>query len=268
MKILWLGSSQSVDGYLPEEQRAPGLVGKRLSELLQTDVEVSVRYIWPNDRLPSLLETWIDEYRPDMVNFGVAAYWCCYESVPLKIQRRFGRVGSPAANAGSKVADTGWLSSNRLYYAAKSLALATIGGETNFEPEEVVDRTKECIKIILDREGTALLLMSMHGLDPHYTLGRRRPWAEARRQFVDRELLAFCSDLPVLYQGLDQEADYYYDASLRLGDRMHLTPAGQVASVRDVVPRLLEAWTQRHPEVEVADTQDASPLAHGAAPLD
>ena len=249
MKLLWLGTSQDVDGYVPEERRAPGLVGKRLGEIMNTDVEVDVRYIWPTKRLPSLLESWMEQSQPDMVLIVVSAYWCCYESVPLKVQRKFGKAGGRTAKAGLKVADTGWLSSNRLFYAAKRLALLTIGGATNFEPEKVLTRMKECISIVRRNEDTVLLIHGLHALDAHYTLAGRRPWAEARRQFVDRGLSDFCRDLPVSYDGIETEPDFYSDLSLRYGDRLHYTPAGQAAVVGDYVPRFLEAWKQRHPEL-------------------
>ena len=247
MKLLWLGNSQDVEGYLPAVQLAPHLVAKRLTEALGEHVKVEVRPIWPTERLPALLESWVEESRPDMVLLVVPTFWCCLESVPLKIRRRFGRFGAPISNIGLKVADTAWLSSNRLYYAAQRLALRTVGGATNFQPDEVVERMHECIRTVVRNEEIVLLVQGLHGLDEHYTLARRRPWAEARRESIDRRLSDFCSDLHVTYHSYQTEGAFHSDRALRFGDRMHLTPAGQEAVARDLVPRLIDTWKGHRP---------------------
>jgi len=249
MKILWLGTSQNVDGYVPDQDRPPGLVARRLSELLRIRVEIVPLYIWPNERLPELLESWVGEHQPDMVFLDAAAYWYAYESVPLKVQRKFGHVGSPVAKASLKVADTSWLSSNRMYYAAQRLALRTIGGATHFEPEQIVERMKIYIEIILRNPEVTLLIKGFHSMDRHFTLGRRRLWAEARREFVNSSIATFCADLPVTYHGFETEADLY-DLRLRFGDRTHLTGEGLRLVARDLVPRFVDAWTARHPGIE------------------
>ena len=247
MKLLWLGTSQDVDGFLPEEQRAPAGVGRRLGELLETDVTVDVRYIWPNERLPALVGSWLESVAPDMVYIDVSPYWCCFESVPLKLQRRFGKVGKPVASAGLKAAETNWVASSRLYYAARDFALWAVGGATHFEPEEVVECMKTCISLILDADEPALLLQGLHGMDPHYTLRRRRSWAEARRRLVDRTLAEFCRTLPVVYNGFGDQSASTSDPGTRMGDRLHLTPAGHEAVVGELVPRFLQAWQARRP---------------------
>ena len=56
------------------------------------------------------------------------------------------------------------------------------------------------------------------------------------------------------YQGIDKEWERATDPQLKLGDRLHYTTDGQIAHVRDLVPRFVEAWTEMHPDVEAIHT--------------
>jgi hypothetical protein len=122
-----------------------------------------VRSIWPTAELPSLIESWMVKHHPDLVFMKVVSYWFCYESVPLKVERKLGRLGKPVADAGVKAADTGWLASNPLFHAGRRLAQRTIGAVSPFEPQEVLERMSAFIRQVLRSENTALLVKGPGG---------------------------------------------------------------------------------------------------------
>jgi len=245
MKLLWLGTSNDVDGHLPEEQRAPALMAKQLSETLGLEVDFVARTIWPTEKLPSLVESWMEKHEPDLVFLKVVPYWFCYESVPLKLQRKLGRVGGPLASAGLKAADIGWLASTPLFHAGRRLAQRTIGGATHFEPVEVAERIESCIRVILRNEDAALLVRGPRGATDYYSGERARVRSEARRKSVHQALKSLCEELHVVYMGVEA-ARYKGHTTSALGDRVHFDMSEQSIEVAEHAPWFIQAWEQQH----------------------
>jgi len=247
MKLLWLATSNEAEGYLPEEERIPFIVKARLAELLETKVAIEVRAVWPNRRLPSLVESWMAKHEPDLVLLQPSSCSSNYASVPLMLERKLGRLGKPFANAGLKAADIGWLSSQPLFHAGRRLLQRTVGGATHFEPEEVLSRFSACARIILRSEATALLVRGPRGANDYYSTARQRRHGEARRRFVSEGLQDLCNDLHVTFDGLDSPR-YEKRVGPRVGDRVHLAAPENIVAANDITQWLLKAWTQLHPE--------------------
>ena len=248
MKLLWLGTSNDAGTYLPDSQRAPQLAAAELGRLLETDVEVVARGSWPTRRLPSVVESWVERYQPDLVFLKVTAYPFCYESVPLKIERKLGWVGKPVADLGLKAANIGWLASNPAFHVARRLAQRTIGGVSPFEPEEVLERMSSCIRTIVRRENIALLVRGPRGTNDYGSSSRARRRSATRRAFVDDSLSELCSELHVTYAGRETRSEVTWKATT-LGDRVHYDEKEQKLGARGVVPWLLRAWEEQQPRV-------------------
>lgn len=251
MKILWLGTSNDTEGYLPKEQRRPFMVARDLADILGTEIQVESRKIWPSAILPQLVESWMEKHEPDMVLLQIANFSFAYESVPLQLERKLGVFGRPFASAGLKAADTGWLSSNRVFHAGRRLAQRTIGGATHFEPDEVVERISACIRVVLRRENTALLVRGPQGSTDYSATEKRRLRAEARRLVVNKGLRDICDELHVVCALYDVPR-YEARTGERVGDGIHFQGSENVVEAAVIVPQLVKAWAQLHPEFEAA----------------
>jgi hypothetical protein len=246
VKLLWFGTSNDGGGYLTEAHRAPHGVSRALSVALEMPVETTVRTIWPDERLPGLVEHWLADMEPDLVFIKLASYWTCYESVPLKIRRRFGWAGRPVVEAGRKVAGVGWVASSRAAQVGRELALRTIGGEAHFEPEEVVERVTTCIRTVLQNENSALVVNGPRHVNSFGRSEKARRRAEPRRRYVHRALRDLCGELHVVYLGV-KNPQFETRTLATFGDRVHFDEAHQQSEVERLVPALLTAWRQQHP---------------------
>lgn len=93
--------------------------------------------IWPDERLPALVERWVDEFQPDLVLFVVNPFWMSYKSTPLRLQRRFGTIGRLLGKAGIAAAEVPWLAYTPPFKLARRAALGVLGGDYYFEPHEI-----------------------------------------------------------------------------------------------------------------------------------
>jgi hypothetical protein len=253
VKLLWLGNSNDVQNNLPKERRAPYLTVAKLEEALGLDIDINVRGFWPSERLPGLVEAWMEEFKPDLVFLQIIDYAFTYESVPLKLDRKFGRLSKPAVQAGTAASNISWISSTPVYHIAKRLAKDLIGGSTYFSPEEVLQRVSACVRVILRNEDAALLVRGPHAATDHYGTAKRRTVGEAKRLVVHSDLQQLCEELHVLYHGLDRPAYEDIDNLSRLGDRLHFDDEANVAYVQEIADWLIRAWVQHHPEFRPAE---------------
>ena len=254
MKLLWLGNSNDTGNYLPVEQRPPHLAAERLQEILGLDIDIELRTLWPSERAPSLVEQWVGEFEPDLVFLQVIDHSFCYESVPLKVQRKLPIVGKSVAGAGEKAAQTEWLAFNPIYRALRDLAKNIIGGEPLFTPEEVLGRVSAAIRVVLRDEDRAALVRGPHGPNDTFGSDRRRARGEARRQVVHQGLRDLCAELHITYQGRDTP-EYRDGVAERVGDNFHFGASANILYVEDIVDGLVRAWVQQHPEYELALTR-------------
>lgn len=167
MKILRLTNSSDIHpGVLPE-LRSPAVAERVIAEALGEPVETVVKTMWPTPAFPRVLNRWLDEHDPDVVFVRLASFWVAYESVPLRLQRKLGRAGTPLAAAGLKLGDRPWLVDRGVYKGGRKLVVRTIGGDTHFTPGEVGEVFDAVFRNIAAKEsivpvvrGTSLLLNS------------------------------------------------------------------------------------------------------------
>ena len=117
--MLRLGSSNDVFPELPEEDLAPAVCARILEAALGETVETSVRATWPTEDFAERVRGWIARHEPDVVILRVAPYWYTYESVPLRVERWFGRAGAPIAKAGVRTAASPRIAYNRPFQALR-----------------------------------------------------------------------------------------------------------------------------------------------------
>lgn len=244
MKILRLGTSEDLPGRVPENALAYRIVEERLRHATGEPVETVVKAVWPAEALPPIVERWLATVQPDLVYLKVAAFWFAYESVPLKLERMFGRAGKPLAAAGLRAASTPWLAHNGAFRAGRRLAQRTIGGATHFTPDEVVERVGACICSIVRAESVGLAVRGPQAFADFSASDAARARAEQRRQHVHRALRDLCRESRVEYVGFNQPV-YRTTARPRLlADDLHRDAAGKLADAEMESEVLLRVWLQ------------------------
>ncbi len=244
MRILFLGNSNEQLALGPgvplrhdlmREQLAPDFGG----------VEVVLKPAWPNEAFAGIVDRWIDEYQPDMVYLNVAEYWCLYESIPLRLERSFGWLGRPFARLGTKAAETPWISHNAIFRSLHGFVKAFVAGAPQFEPEVVVDRVMECVRVGLRREGLVMVVDGQRGRRPHANSGRGRARVEARRQHVHRGLGEACARLHVTYESDDAPQWQTHPEGMEgHRDGFHQGPEGQVWMANEATALIRRAWAE------------------------
>lgn len=244
MKVLLLGNSQDTGSFVPDEAKRHFIIRDQLAEEFGEPVEVLVRNVWPNAGMVRYVTRAVDETEPDMVYLNMIAYPFTYESLPLRAKRIFGKVGGEkAGDAGMRLADSRKWSHNVVFRQLRRIGQATIGGDTHFTPEEVLDRYQELVRVLIRREGT---LVAVKG--PMAAIGggnrRHRSRMEARRQRVHQPMKAFCDQLHVFYAGLDEPL--YLTKPIRkgttVGDGLHSNAEGHKDSASTHFVPIRDAW--------------------------
>jgi len=240
VKILRFGSSNdTVEQFIAGEPREI-VIRRELERELGEPVEVVTKRIWPSERFPALLAQWIDEEQPEIVTIPVIGYWFNFESVPLKLQRRFGRLGVALSDTGKRAADTPWLAHNAVFRALRNLAQRTIGGATYFTPEEVVECIAACVRETARREGIGLIIQGPYG-GQRLAGATRKATAreEARRQRVNAGIREVCARHHVRFiEHRVNRREAGTDFST-IGDGLHMDEAGQRASALEWAGHIL-----------------------------
>lgn len=99
MRLLRLTNSYDTDPAIAEDANKKTLVESLFQQATGEPMETIVRVVWPDPVLPELIDKWLKRYQPDVVLLVVSSYWFTYVSAPARIQRTFGRVGKPIADA-------------------------------------------------------------------------------------------------------------------------------------------------------------------------
>jgi len=241
MRILRLAGSDDALRDVPEELRSPAIAEAAFSQAVGEPVETIVRPIWPDPHLPELLERWLDQYQPDLVFFYVVPFWYVYESVPIRVQRQLGRLGGKLSEAGRRVASKPFASS--LPFRALRLAsLRTVGGETPFTPEQVLDVSESCIRRVVAREDVVLVVIGSTGrrCTAYGWGGPARD--QARRAVVHNRLTSLRAELHVPYFGGDSLMQSGEWKALLGPDRTHLSVEGQRTVGLEQAAHMLAAW--------------------------
>ena len=239
MKILRLTNSSDVHPGVAPELRSPAVAERYIAETTGEKVETIQRALWPTETFPGVLERWLDQYQPDVVLVRLSSFWVAYESVPLRIGNRLGRVGGPVTTAGIRIRDRPWLVERRAFKAARKVVVRTLGGDTYFTPQEVARVLDEAFRRIVAREsvlpvvrGTGLILNSS---------GTRRGFrrSSARVAELNRLTLAVCEKYHIPFS---PEETSETESTSRQADELH-DGAGAHALIGAAEGRLIaEAW--------------------------
>ena len=104
MKLLFLGNSNDIPRHKGNPTRASA-VATALEAATGQPVELVIKPIWPDELLPGRIERWMRDEHPDLVFFSVPGFWFLYESVPVRLKRRWGAPGRWLARLGFAAAD-------------------------------------------------------------------------------------------------------------------------------------------------------------------
>jgi len=204
VNLLLLGNSNESVQWFEGGETSEDIVRRRWSEEFGQPAEVTAKSIWPDVKFPATLEKWLVKYQPDIVYLKTVSFWFSHESVPLKLERIGGRLGKKLGKAGLDAASNRTLSHNVPFRLLRNLAQRTIGGDTNFSTADVIDCLSECIRIVLQREGTVLVVSGPGGRVNYAVTRRKQKRNEQRRQLVDQSLQSLCAQLHVEYEGAEE----------------------------------------------------------------
>ena len=240
MKLLWLGSSNDINPQLPEEARVPSIAATIIEEMTGDRPELTVRAVWPNEAMPGLVADWVERFEPDMVCFYFGSYYYSYRSVPLRVQRLLGPLGKPVAAAGFRAAESPRLEEHPAFHTMRRLALRTIGGDTHFTFEQVIDRYEAAVRRILAmRENTVLLV---RGPSDEYPGGSR----QTSHRRVTKLVEEMCVALHVSFLGWDDPPYVIAASDELLGDGMHYDQGPQAFLGKELERALSKAWLVVH----------------------
>jgi hypothetical protein len=225
VRILLLGDSNDTGSWVEERARKRVLVQERLAADLGEPVEWVVKGIWPNPDLPALVERWVSESQPDLVYVNTGSYWFLYRSVPLRVKRvlrRFG--GESVGEAGAKVARSRKWAHNAVFRGIRKVLTNTIGGDTNFTTQEVIDRMSDCIRIAARVEGTVVVVKGPKGKARYSRTERGFRRDEAERMKLHNALDKLCKQLHITYDGVGEGGvrdTAAYRRGTTIGDGLH-----------------------------------------------
>jgi hypothetical protein len=244
VKVLVFGNSNDTDGWVPEgSRRSQDIIRDRLAAEFGEPVEVVAKNTWPNDRMPSYVAKCIDEAQPDLVFFNVTTYPFAYESLPLRVRRIFGRFGEPLGDAGMRLAESKRWSHNAVFRTLRRWGQATIGGDTHFTPQEVIERYAEAIRVAARSEGTVVAVKGPFARGKKGTQ-RERNRQEVRRKPVHMALKQLCAQLHVHYAGSDEP--YWRlrptPKGAKAGDGLHSNEKGHAHLAEDHYAVVRDAW--------------------------
>ena len=224
-------------GNLPAEARSYSQTARLIREAIGEEVEVTPRIIWPSVELPDLIDRWMERYTPDAVIYHINGFWYLYRSTPLRLERRLGPLGRPLSRAGLRLGGSSWFATTRVFHAGRWLALRTIGGDTYFTPEEVVETVEACVRRIIRHEGVGLVVR-----------GQMAPWSWTSQppgalRSVHTGVQRFCAAAHVAYVAADPDGQVDENMDFwRRGDRLHTNAPGHSWYARLDADAIVAAW--------------------------
>ena len=247
MRILRLANSNDFINYVPDEKRSYRYVERALEALTGEPVETIRKPISPAENLPDIVERWINEYSPDIVFLMVNPYWFNYESVPLKLKRKFGRVGAKVGDAGMSAARKPWLADHWWFRKMRYILQATIGGETPHTTTYVLENMEAVIRRILRHEDVHLVVRGSQG-------GKERPDLpprvqvrhHARRKEVAEGIERICAELNVAI--MSGKTFRPFDKEHKAGDMYHSNEAGHASAGEKEAAFMVAFWRSLYPD--------------------
>lgn len=246
MQVLRLGNSYEFDANIAPEANKTSISDRFLTEATGETVETTARVIWPQPELPELVERWLDRYQPDLVLLVVSSYWFTSVSLPLGLERRFGRIGRIAGRAGERLVRNERLVKNPGFRVLRKGVRASLGGVTHFEPEEVNERMEACIRRIVAREDVALAVRGPRLAHVSDDSERAKKAAEARRLIVHRRMAELCRQLHIEYLGYEAGLSAFDAPEQFQGDLVHVAADVHAEQGRLEAEAMLAAWSRVH----------------------
>lgn len=221
MKVLRLTNSSDVHGGVPEDLRAPAVAARVIEREIGETVETIQKALWPTETFPAVIDRWMDQYSPDVILFRLSSFWVAYESVPLRIGNRLGRIGKPITTAGIRIGDRPWLVERRAFKATRRMVARTVGGDTYFTPQQATGVLEEVFRRIVAREsvmpvvrGTGLVLNSA-GTESGLARSRARVGELNRLTMAacERYHIPFSAEETSQAQSKNRQADELHDSA-------------------------------------------------------
>jgi len=245
VKVLRLGNSNDRALDLPEHLRSWRIAEAALAEAAGEPVETVIREIWPSDGLPDLIDGWIRRYQPDLVFLKQNSYWTNTESVPLRLERRFGRPGKALGEAGTGMADRPIGQTRALRFVRRAL-LRTIGGDTFFETDYVLALMEQCLRRIVAHEELVVVVQGSAGRARSMTGRGGRERHQRRRVIMHEGMSRICADLRVTYFGTATTMSESETKQLLGADGTHRGVEGQRVDGFAQGRHMAEAWLAAH----------------------
>lgn len=248
IRILRLGNSSDRALDIAEGARAHEIVERMLAEASGEEVETILRPIWPTTQLPDLISKWMDEYQPDLVFLRVNNVWYNSESIPLRIQRKFGRVGTGVGNATERATKRRWVNQSPIYKRLRKLALLTVGYDLHFTTDEVLERMDECLRRIVAHEHVGVVVRGTIGKkEKNDKLPKRiAQQHDLRRTIVDDGLREICDRLHVTYLSRAIRDPARLDPAIRGSDGIHPGERGHQLAGQDEGAAIVAEWRRLH----------------------
>lgn len=239
MRLLRLTNSNDLSPGVPEAQRAPAITERIIAAATGEPVETMNRVIWPGPELPDIVAGWIERFSPDVVLMRASSFWCTYESVPLRLQRRWGRLGAPISRVGFKAGGHPTVAANPAFRRVRKLAVRTVGGETYFTTPEATQIVADVLRRVLAREAIIPIVRGpAHAHDSSGTPAGRLRAEQINREF-NTLLAATCQGYHVTYVSATSTLD---NPSYLQNDELHDTAAGHLAIGELEGRAIVEAW--------------------------
>jgi hypothetical protein len=223
MKVLLLGNSNDGGSWIGDGRKRHEIVADQLAELTGQPVDVVTKSIWPNPGLEKAVESWVEQHEPDVVYLTMLSYWFQYRSVPLRVRRLLGPLGPKVSDAGFRFAESPRWAHNAVFRGIRRSLQRTVGGDTHFTPDEVVDRITGVIRVLLRHEGLVVAIQGADGRTDYAFSNRGRRRNEQRRLYVADRMKSWCQEHHVTYEN-SETAVYKLDPVLarnRVGDGLH-----------------------------------------------
>jgi hypothetical protein len=243
MKVLRLSTSSESEGSTPPELRARAVAERAIAEASGEPVETVVKFIWPDPRLPGLVERWLNEHEPDAVLIKVASYTVCKTSVALRLAPRHRRVARAVERIGATRLVAFGLPRVPGWGLVQRGLRRTVGVSGFFEPADVARTIEETMRCVLQRERVALVVRAPTR-PPYVTEDGGRAEAVKRWQELFDALAATCRTLHVTY--LTEDAAWTDEQILatRAPDQAHWGDLGHRVYGEAEGHALLEAWRE------------------------
>ncbi len=243
MRVLRVGTSNDEAGNLPEEGRAWKIASDMFAASISEPVETVLKRAWPNESFPALIEQWMDEYHPDVVVLQVNNFWYGHESVPLWLERRFGRAGKKVAHAGFELSRKKWFADSRISVTTNRALVRTLPSATFFSVPVIAARMEAAMLKVLAHEGVVLLVRgNEHWAKLPMASRRANDRNIKRNNAMSSAMKALCHRLHVPYFQRPTVEEHEMKHFLN-GAQWHNSAEGERLTGEFDGRAMIEAWT-------------------------